>query len=116
MAAGYRSPLALWVGGAGSQGAQAGVTSLLAPWIGGAGVAPAVSQGGARGLLAFWMGGAATTPQAVVVGAESPDGFGPIRTRRRVRRWPIDSAPPPAKIALDVEPDDDDALFVIGLI
>ena len=62
MAAGFRSPLALWVGGAGitPEVAPVGVRSLLAPWVGGAGVRP--TGGAPRGLLAFWMGGACPGP------------------------------------------------------
>ncbi len=60
MAAGVRSLLAFWAGGAGASPAatQAGVKSPLAFWLGGAGVPTAATQASVRGLLAFWMGGA----------------------------------------------------------
>lgn len=54
MSAGYRSPLAIWLGGAAAPPPQAGVRSLLAFWLGGAvaGVdvepPPVVHHGGGR--------------------------------------------------------------------
>lgn len=42
MAAGFRSPLALWLGGASAPRPQAGFRSLLAFWLGGAVVGEAV--------------------------------------------------------------------------
>ena len=60
MAAGSRSLLAFWAGGAGSvtPTTTGGVRSLLAPWMGGASAPPAATTtGGVRSLLAFWIGG-----------------------------------------------------------
>lgn len=66
MAAGFRSSLAFWMGGAGAETTQVGV----------------------RGLLAFWMGGAdtvtATPPQPPIV-----TGGGSYR-RRPPFRIPVD--------------------------
>lgn len=66
------SPLAFWMGGAGSGSAPAptsgGIRSLLAPWLGGAGMvdaAPPANDGGYRSLLAPWIGGASGTPGAI---------------------------------------------------
>lgn len=42
MSVGFRSPLALWLGGASAPRPQAGVRSLLAFWLGGAVVGEAV--------------------------------------------------------------------------
>lgn len=42
MAAGYRSPLGIWLGGAAAPPPQAGVRSLLAFWLGGAVAGPVV--------------------------------------------------------------------------
>lgn len=67
MAAGPRSLLAFWIGGAGAttDETQAGVRSLLAPWIGGASAAPeAETQAGVRSLLAPWIGGAGAASAA----------------------------------------------------
>jgi hypothetical protein len=71
MAAGFRSPAALWIGGAGSPPPSAGV----------------------RSLLAFWMGGAATTPSTAVI--DTHDGlrrkkkkrtFDDLEHRQKIRR------------------------------
>lgn len=72
MAAGFRGPLAPWVGGAGaSSGAEApatvGFRGLLAPWVGGVS-APAGAEApatvGFRGALAPWVGGAVSSAAA----------------------------------------------------
>lgn len=86
MAAGYRSLLAFWAGGAASPPfvppppptARPAVRSLLAFWMGGAEMGVPVASTGAQGyrsLLAYWAGG-----------AQSP-GFGP----------PPPPPPPPPK-------------------
>lgn len=69
MAAGFKSPLAIWVGGAGLAPVTttAGVRSMLAPWVGGAGVSPSVTTAGVRNLLAFWAGGAGAAGGTPVV-------------------------------------------------
>ncbi len=80
MSAGFRSPLAFWIGGA--RPAEAGARGLLAFWLGGA-VAPAATNAGARSLLAFWIGGAAT-PQSVARiggGADRKRRVGPSQAR-----------------------------------
>lgn len=66
MAAGPRSLLAFWLGGAAAPpggSTQAGVRGLLAPWIGGAS-APVVRRPSVRSLLAPWIGGASKPPTA----------------------------------------------------
>ena len=71
MAAGVRSLLAFWAGGAASSPTQAGVKSPLAFWMGGAAASPVVSSAGVRSLLAFWAGGASSvsvTPAPPAVG------------------------------------------------
>lgn len=92
MAAGYRSLLALWIGGAGNgtSAPQAGFRSLLAPWIGGASSPAAVAaSGGVRSLLAFWMGGASgvagVPPQPAPVEEQFSGGWLPSTYRERRR-------------------------------
>jgi hypothetical protein len=81
--AGVRGLLAPWIGGASAEpadtGAQGGVRSLLAPWIGGAGAATTTEQQAAvRSLLAFWLGGASAGV------APAPAPAPPIQAGRRV--------------------------------
>lgn len=87
MAAGFRSPLALWAGGAAASVAQAGVRSPFAFWIGGA-TALSPTDAGVRSLLAFWAGGATTAVNAAppIAGASASV----VRARRRVLHVPLD--------------------------
>ncbi len=85
MAAGLRSLLAPWMGGAAAGMApatQAGVKSLLGFWAGGAaspdGVAP--EQAGFTSLLGFWAGGAAVGD--VIVTPPTPSEAAGHGTRR----------------------------------
>lgn len=97
MAAGPRSLLAFWMGGAGAPPAAVGVRSMLAPWIGGAS-APPNTQAGYTSLLAFWAGGAAG------LGDIAPPDPGPSPPGgRRIRV--------PAAMRLK---DDDDLLLLIA--
>lgn len=84
MAAGVRSLLAFWSGGAGAltPTTQAGVRGLLAPWMGGAG-AGGVTQAGVKGLLAFWMGGAASLVEATTAPVTQAPAGRPMRLRVR---------------------------------
>lgn len=87
--AGYRSPLAFWVGGAAAPPpppVAAAKRSLVAPWLGGAAAPPAASPfGGRRSLLAPWLGGAAALPGSIQ--PEPPPRV--IGGGRPLRRIPI---------------------------
>lgn len=70
MAGGFKSLLANWIGGAGTNTSQGGINSLFAPWMGGAGTS--TTQGGYAGLFGFWMGGAGSAVSGIIRGPLAP--------------------------------------------
>jgi hypothetical protein len=89
---GFRSPL--FILGLSSAPAEtaAGVRSMLAPWMGGASSTPADTSGGYRSLLAFWMGGA-SAPAYVPPEPRPPGGTYydlPARVRDDIRDGLLD--------------------------
>ncbi len=91
MAAGFRSPLAIWAGGAGTYDAQSGVRSPFAFWLGGAcAITPTGGNAAARSLLAFWMGGAGALAGVVPVPPHIGGGYRPRPRPLGKRRRPDD--------------------------